>query len=311
MNLKLYLAPIKGITDAIYRNTFSKYFSGFDAAVAPFISTVKGRQIKSYHLKDVLPENNSGLPVIPQIMSNNPDDFINLARCFFDMGYETINWNLGCPYPMVANKKRGSGLLPYPEMIEKILEKVIPAIPNRLSIKTRLGRINKDEIFNLMPVFNKYPLAELIIHPRTGKQMYNGHPDLDSFEKCLDLSAHSVVYNGDINDFDTFLKLSKRFKNVNHWMIGRGALANPFLPGIIKTGQDNFSCKIKKIKNFHNDLFEQYNKVLYGPSHILGKMKGHWFYLANFFPDSRKFLKKIQKTKKIDHYLRLTDEVFF
>ncbi|QTA83643.1 tRNA-dihydrouridine synthase [Desulfonema limicola] len=298
----LYLAPMRGITNFTFRNVFYSFFQGFDLAVAPFISGVNARRIKDSYFKDVLPVHNQEIPVIPQILTKSPEDFIFMAKRLYDLGHETINWNLGCPFAMVAKKGRGSGLLPHPELIDLFLEKVIPAVPNNLSIKTRLGRNNPDEIFALMPVFNRYPLTELIIHPRTGIQMYEGVPDLNIFEECLDMSAHAVVYNGDIIDIDTFQRLSSRFKSVNRWMIGRGALINPFLPGMIKAGCCIFNNKISIFKDFHEALFHAFDKVLDGPSHLLKRMKSFWDYFEQSFNNSRQVVKKIRKNKDIEQY---------
>ena len=306
----LYLAPLRGFTEYIYRNAFSRHFDGFDVAVAPFIPTMSDARLKRKHLKDVLPENNPAMPVIPQIIGNNAEDFILLARRLYDLGYETVNWNLGCPFPMVAKKQRGSGLLPHPEKIAAFLEETIPAIPNRLSIKARLGRKKTDEILTLLEIFNRYPLDEIIVHPRTGKQMYDGKPNLDMFEECLKVSTHTMVYNGDINDLDTFNTLSKRFGSVNGWMIGRGALINPFLPAIIKNGKDGAANKVKVFRAFYEDLFEQYRIEFHGPGHLLDRMKGFWTYFSQSFKDGHKVKKKIHRTPKLDRYLRIVDRFF-
>ncbi|MEX1327452.1 MAG: tRNA-dihydrouridine synthase family protein, partial [Desulfobacterales bacterium] len=234
---QLYLAPLRGFTDYIYRNTFTGHFDGFDGALAPFIPTVTADRFKPSHFKDILPENNPTLPIVPQIIGNQSADFINLAVRLFDLGYTSVNWNLGCPFPMVAKKHRGSGLLPYPERIDAFLEKTVSSIPNRLSIKTRLGRRTINDIFKLMPIFNRYPLKEIIIHPRTGIQMYVGKTDLDTFERCLAQSVHRIIYNGDITDLKTFQDVFGRFEDIDGWMIGRGAVTNPFLPAIIKAGR--------------------------------------------------------------------------
>lgn len=254
--MHLCLAPIKGFTEAPYRNAAAAFFSGFDAAMAPFVATLRGRKSPSLHLKDLLPENNSGWPVIPQILSNNPEEFVKLAGRLHDLGYDTVNWNLGCPFPRVAKKKRGSGLLPHPERIGRFLDIVINRIPNRLSIKTRIGRFDADEMSDLMPVFNRYPLAELIIHPRTGVQMYAGDPDLAMFKKCLELSKNPVVYNGDINTLADYTTLSETFQSVDRWMLGRGALADPFLPEAIKGLAPPGTEKLYIIRQFHDRLFE-------------------------------------------------------
>ncbi|MBA4368120.1 MAG: tRNA dihydrouridine synthase DusB [Desulfobacterium sp.] len=304
-NPMFYMAPIRGITNSVYRNIFSEFFNGFDLAVAPFISTIQGKKITRSHIKDILPENNTGLPIVPQLMSNKGDDFINFAVRLFDLGYDTVNWNLGCPFPMVAKKKRGSGLLPYPEQIDSFLSHVIPRIPGQISIKCRLGRNQDDEISRLIPVFNRYPLKEVIIHPRTGIQMYEGPINLDRFEMCLESIEHPVVYNGDIRCLDDFLVLSSRLKKVDRWMIGRGVLINPFLPEILKTKEDRITGKLQKIKDFHDSLLEQYKASMSGPAHVLDKMKGFWYYLSQAFQNPDLIFKKIKKTKSIDKFEKI------
>jgi len=306
----LYLAPLRGFTEYIYRNAFSRHFGGFDFAVAPFIPTMSDARLKMKHLKDVLPENNHAIPLIPQIIGNKAEDFILLAKRLFDLGYETVNWNLGCPFPMVAKKQRGSGLLPYPQKIEAFLETTIPAIPNRLSIKARLGRKKTDEILTLLQIFNRYPLEEVIIHPRTGKQMYAGEPDLDMFEKCLEVSNHTTVYNGDINDLEAFKIFSKRFKTIDRWMIGRGALINPFLPGIIRNGKDGSADRVGVFRSFYDDLFEHYREEFRGPGHLLDRMKGFWTYFSRSFKDGHKIKKKIHRTSSLDRYLKIVERFF-
>jgi tRNA-dihydrouridine synthase len=310
MTFKLYLAPLRGFTDYIFRNTYNRHFSGFDAAVAPFISTTETARAKPSHLKDVLPENNPAMPVIPQIIGNNPAGFVPLAEQLFEMGYSTINWNLGCPYPMVAKKQRGSGLLPFPDKIDAFLEQTLSSIPNRLSIKARLGRNNADEIFQLMPIFNRYPLEEIVIHPRTGRQMYDGESDLDAFEKCLETTRHRIVYNGDITDLAAFQRFSTRLKTIERWMIGRAAVANPFLPAIIKSGKDKFSNKVAIFWQFYQELFEHYQQEFSGPGHLLERMKGFWTYFSQSFKDGRSIRKKVHRTHKLPRYLDIVEKFF-
>lgn len=308
MTPTLFLAPLRGITEAPFRTLFTRFFSGFDLAVAPFINTYQGNKIKPTHLRDLLPENNQALPVVPQILSKNPDNFISVARILCDLGYTTLNWNLGCPWPMVANKMRGSGLLPYPDKIDAFLEKV-HCLPAAISIKTRLGRRDPNEIFDLLPVFNRYPLREVIIHPRTGTQMYRGTVDLDTFGRCLEQCRHPVVYNGDITCLADFQGLTERFPQISAWMIGRGALANPFLPARIK-GIALPDDPLARIVAYHDALFAHFSEKQSGPGHILGHMKGIWLYLAGSFSDGGKLLKKIQKTHSIEGYGELMGTVF-
>jgi tRNA-dihydrouridine synthase B len=306
----LYLAPMKGFTSALYRKLYTTHFKGVDAAISPFISSLSCKRVKDSHIKDILPENNDDLPLIPQIISNDPNGFILLSKRFYDLGYDCVNWNLGCPFPTVAKKKRGSGLLPYPERIKSFLDSVLPQIPNRLSIKTRLGRKTNEDIFELIPIFNQYPLDEIVIHPRTGIQLYSGIPDQATFKECLALLEHCVVYNGDIFDTKTFHNLNGLYPEVDRWMLGRGVLVNPFLPEMIKSGNGNVPGNIETFKQFHDDLFEAYRDKLSGPAHIVDKMKGYWQYFSRGFQNGRNLFKKIKKLKSPEKYSTIIDQFF-
>jgi tRNA-dihydrouridine synthase B len=307
----IYLAPVQGITDRIYRNLFPVYFKGVDIAIAPFISSSKKMKAENNLLREFYPDKNTGIPTIPQIMSSVPDDFTKLANALYDIGCGTVNWNIGCPFPMVVKKGRGAGLLCYPDRIESFLEKTISDIKPKLSIKLRIGLKYPDEVLQLIPIFNQYPLEELIIHPRTGVQMYEGEVDLDMFEQCLALSKHRVVYNGDIDSVEKLEMLSKRFGSIERWMIGRGLLANPFLAEKIKFHTEKpYDEKIKIIRAFHDQLFAEYLKILSGPSHITNKMKEIWTYMGGFFENGEKIKKRIWKTHHRDNYVDVVNKVF-
>jgi tRNA-dihydrouridine synthase B len=304
------MAPLRGITDHLFRTLFTDHFGGFDLAVAPFISSKRDNVIKPKYIRDVLPENNLVLPVIPQILSKSARDFSFLANHLYDLGYETVNWNLGCPFPMVTKKMRGSGMLPHMEMIREFLDDTIPNLKGSLSIKIRLGWRSSEDIFKLIPVLNAYPIKELIIHPRTGVQGYNGDVDLDAFETCLSLITRPVVYNGDIRTFEDFERLSHRFHTVHRWMLGRGCISDPFLPGAIKAPGELVPDKIEKLKKFHNALFDAYSDLLDGPSHVMNKMKGLWRYFSLLFIDCGKAVKKIKKSHRPDLYLEQVNLFF-
>jgi len=307
----IYLAPIQGITDRIYRNLFPLYFKGVDMAIAPFISSSKKMKPVNNLLREFYPDKNTGITTIPQIMSSKPEDFTKLANALYDIGYGTVNWNLGCPFPMVVKKGRGAGMLCYPARIESFLEKTMPALKPKLSIKLRIGLKYPDEVLQLIPIFNQYPLEELIIHPRTGVQMYEGKVDLDMFEQCLNLTKHRVVYNGDIDSFEKFEMLSLRFGSIKRWMIGRGLIGNPFLAEKIKFNTEKpYDEKIRIMRAFHDNLFTEYLKILHGPAHITNKMKEIWTYMAGFFENGEKIRKKINKTHHKDNYIDVVSKVF-
>ncbi len=308
MNTHLIMAPLRGFTDAVFRNAYQAHFDGIVEAVAPFVTSIRGRRIKPSHLRDLQPSDNRGMPTVPQILSNSPDEFICLANTLADLGYDEINWNLGCPYPMVANKRRGSGLLPHPDEIDRMLDSVIKAISGRLSIKTRLGRWSAAEMTALIPVFNRYPLARIVVHPRTGIQMYDGQVDLRSFAVVLEQIDHPVVYNGDIRNAATYERLQIRFPTVSGWMLGRGVIANPFLPEMIQHADVRAATRKERFSRFHDELVDGYQQQFSGPGHVLDRMKGFWRYLADGFNDGPKLLKKIRKSRNLISYRRIVAE---
>ncbi|MGD0280347.1 MAG: tRNA-dihydrouridine synthase family protein, partial [Smithella sp.] len=262
-------------------------------------------------LREFYLDKNTGIPTIPQIMSSSPDDFTKLANALYDIGYGTVNWNLGCPFPMVVKKGKGAGLLCHPDKIESFLEKTISDLKPELSIKLRIGFKYPDEVLQLIPIFNKFQLEELIIHPRTAVQMYEGEVDLDMFAQCLGLSKHRIVYNGDIDSVRKYEMLSKRFRSIDRWMIGRGMLENPFLAEEIKFNTEKpYTEKIKIIRAFHDQLFTEYLKILSGPSHIVNKMKEIWTYMGGFFENRKKIQKKIWKTHHRDNYIDVVNKIF-
>ncbi len=280
-------------------------------AIAPFISLVKNMKPYNNLLRDLYPDRNKGIPTIPQIMSSAPDDFTKLANALYDIGCGTVNWNIGCPFPTVVKRGRGAGMLCYPDRVESFLEEIMPAIKPKLSIKLRIGLKYPDEVLQLIPIFNKFQIEELIIHPRTGMQMYEGEVDLDIFEQCLGLSKHRVVYNGDIDSFEKFAMLAQRFGSVERWMIGRGLIGNPFLAEKIKFNTEKpYDEKIKIMRDFHDNLFDEYLKILSGPAHITNKMKEIWNFMASFFENREKIRKRINKTHHRDHYIDVVNKIF-
>jgi tRNA-dihydrouridine synthase B len=174
----------------------------------------------------------------------------------------------------------------------------------------RLGRTTPEEIFNLLPILDRYPLSEIVIHPRTARQMYGGRPDLATFERCLAFSRHRIVYNGDITDVGGFRALQARFPAIESWMIGRGALADPFLPAAIKNGPHAAADRVQRFKAFYDDLFDRTRERLSGPGHLLDRMKGFWTYFAAAFTEGPALAKEIHRTFQLPRYTDTVERFF-
>ena len=309
--LILSMAPLRGVTTVTFRRVFAHHFGGIDLALSPFIPTVHGHTVKSSLLRDVAPgPSQAPFRLVPQFIGNDPKAIVTLARALEDLGYDEINWNMGCPWPMVRKKKRGSGLLPYPDLVCAILDEVIPQLNATLSIKVRLGVKTDQDLSPLLPRLNPYPLSEIIIHPRTAVQMYEGQADADAFGRHLGLTCHTVVYNGDLWTAADYHRLKARFPQVDRWMLGRGIIRRPMLAEQITGGPVTSVPLLDRIRDFHNELYDAYAELLFGPTPLLGKMKELWFYLAGAFDNGEAFLKRVQRTKAPTQYETIVKAFF-
>lgn len=306
----LCLAPLQGVTTAQFRTAFAACFGGFDYAVAPFILSAKGARLSGSHFKDLLPEANRGIRVVPQILSNDPGAFLETVSRLRELGYREVDWNLGCPYPMVANKGRGSGLLPHPDRVRAFLDEVCADPELRLSVKLRLGRERSDEILALAPILNDHPLRRVTIHPRLGIQMYEGEVDLEGFAAAIAEIRHPIVYNGDILDSAGFAALQARFAGLSGWMIGRGAIRDPFLAGDIVGDIVPIEDRPARLRAFHAELYGEYRDALSGPRHVLDKMKEVWSYLGPSFAGANKALKALTKASSFEAYEAAVAKLF-
>jgi tRNA-dihydrouridine synthase len=305
----LYLAPLQGFTDFVYRKVYSEVFPWVDAFFIPYISVKNQEVIKKYR-KEVLPENNLQNRVIPQILASDPDEIDFLANYLSDFGYTEINLNLGCPYPMVTNRGMGAGLLPHPEKIEKILAAFFEKSSLKLSVKLRAGLVSPLEIEKVIPVLNQFPLTEVILHPRIAKQLYEGETIESAFQFAYSNLQHRLVYNGDVNTVETFSNRMLKFPETSHFMLGRGVLMNLFLPAEIKGIVLNEAEKREKLVMFHKRTLEEYLTVMDNPGNALNKMKQFWIYFCRNFTEPKKSLKKIEKSGNISAFQLAVTTIF-
>ena len=311
MSFTLLSSPLQGFTDFRFRNAINKYFGGIDTYYSPYIRLNGKLVIKPSYERDLLPENNIGLEVIPQIITNDADEFLFVSKYVKDLGYKELNWNLGCPYPMVTKSGMGSGLICNPEKINHILDKVHSESDIIVSMKMRLGYDTTEEILDVLPILDTYPIKNIAIHARIGKQLYKGGVHLDAFQQCIDNTKHKLYYNGDIKSVAKFREMQDRFPTIDHWMIGRGLISDPFLPSMIRQNTLEYpKNKMELFSAFHDTLYGIYSESLSGSTHLLLKMYHLWEYFAVTFSNPHKVLKKIKKAQSIRNYELAVAEIF-
>lgn len=314
--MHIYFAPLEGITTYPYRNLHHKYFGGVEKYFTPFLAPGPEQGMSVKEMRDVLPENNAGVPVVPQILTNRAGDFLLASKKLLEMGYREINLNFGCPSGTVTAKKKGSGFLLYPDDLDRFFDEVFSdaAVRNGeflVSVKTRIGKNEVEEWPELMQVYNRYPIHELTVHPRIQKEFYKGTPHLDVFTDILKESRNPVVYNGDLFTVEKVKEFREKFPTAGTVMIGRGLIRNPALAEMILQEETEPEADIlPRIREFHDALFEHYRETMSGDRNLLFRMKDLWSYMLAEVPDSEKLAKKIRKSQHVPEYLAAVEEVF-
>ncbi|MFH1809400.1 MAG: tRNA-dihydrouridine synthase family protein [Pseudomonadota bacterium] len=299
--LRLEMAPMQGLTGYVFRAVYLRHFAGVDQCYCPFVR-LKNGALPGRDQRELEAGRTAGPGFTPQIIAANPSEAQTLGALLVDLGYGRVNLNLGCPYPMETRRRRGAGLLPFPDEVDRVLETLCRFTPAlQVSVKTRLGLVRGDALGALRPVFERYPLSSLIVHPRTARQMYEGTPDWQAFGEQTRGLGIPVVANGDILTVDDARRLQQRFPWIAGLMIGRGLLRDPFLPEAIQ-GQALPGARLQRLRRFHDALLEAYQQAGLTEAHVLDKMRPLWAYLAHSFAEPEQVAKNFKRARRMHRY---------
>lgn len=305
--MRIYFAPLEGITGYIQRQTFATHFGCVDKYFIPFIQPKQHGHFTSREKKDMAPENNAGLTAVPQLLTNSVHDFLLTIEKLRELGYTEVNLNLGCPSRTVVSKGRGSGQLADTAALDRFLSEIFENAQVDISIKTRIGLVDPSEFETILPIFQKYPLKELIVHPRVQKEMYKGTPHKEIFAAAKAVKEFPVCYNGDIFCKPDYEQLIQQFPDIDYIMIGRGLLRNPALAREIQGGSPLTKDEVRR---YHDELYARYQKVMFGDRNLLFKMKEFWEFQICSFEDTIKAAKKIRKAQRAYQYEEAVNELF-
>ncbi len=330
-HMQIYLAPMEGITGYVVRNAFAHHFGHIDKYYTPFIPAAK--RLSRKILRDLSPARNQGICLIPQLISNRAEEVLEMIRLLKDLGFTEVNLNLGCPSGTVVSKKRGSGLLQYPEELDRFLDGVYEKADIPVSIKTRIGFADMEEWPGLLQIYRKYPFHELIIHPRLRSELYKGFPHPEAFrmaydsilkEASPDQTVHHEIrqlcYNGDIWDMRCYEDMHARFPSVETVMIGRGLLARPYLAWQIRSEEDAVpdadirTCTSQqmrsRLRDFCDEIYQEYMVIFSGEKDVCMHMKEIWIHLGSSFRDSDRLVRKLMKCRTVSEYHALVSQIF-
>lgn len=299
--VKYYMAPLESVTTWIYRQAHAKIYGRLDKYFIPFLEPHEKRDFKTRELQEILPEHNENIYAVPQILTNRSEGFIKLAKSLKDWGYEEVNLNLGCPSKTVVTKGKGSGFLAKPEELERFLTEIFDALSGevKISVKTRIGKEDPEEFPALLKLFNKYPMEELIIHPRVQKDGYGNVPRLELYELAEKQSVNPLCYNGDLYTREQIRNFAERFPGTERLMFGRGFLRDPGL--LYNEGKDSKDI-FEKFWAFHDLVYEGYQERNMGDRNVLFKMKELWSYQVYQFSEPERLFKTFKKVQDCNEY---------
>lgn len=297
---KIEFAPLQGYTDAIYRTIHNKVFGGINSYYSPFIRLEKG-EVRQKDIKDILPENNENINLVPQIIVNSNEEFLKLTESVSNLGYKRIDINMGCPFPLQTKKGRGAALLQNTKHLEDIVESINSINDIDFSIKMRLGMDSAEDAKGALEIINKAKLHHITIHPRIAKQQYKGEIDYQTFDYIYQNCLHPIIYNGDILSQEDIYNIINIYPKIEGIMIGRGLLAKPYLAmELNKTIRLSVSERLSMIMKLHDAIYDHYSSVMQGEHQLLLKMKTFWEYLDEEI--GKKPYKAIKKSVNIKKY---------
>ena len=297
---KIEFAPLQGYTDAIYRTMHNKVFGGINSYYSPFIRLEKG-EVRQKDIKDILPENNENINLVPQIIVNSNEEFLKLTESVCNLGYKRIDINMGCPFPLQTKKGRGAAILQNTKHLENIVESINSINDIDFSIKMRLGMDSAEDAKGALEIINKAKLHHLTIHPRIAKQQYKGEIDYQTFDYIYQNCLHPIIYNGDILSQEDIYNIINIYPKIEGVMIGRGLLAKPYLAmELNKTIRLSVSERLSMIMKLHDAIYDHYSSVMQGEHQLLLKMKTFWEYLDEEI--GKKPYKAIKKSVNIKKY---------
>lgn len=301
--MRYYFAPMEGITDSIYRQLHHKYFSGVDRYYMPFLSPTIHRQLTHKEDRELPFADTVSFAAVPQILTKVAENFLWAAQVCVDRGYNEVNLNVGCPSGTVVSKGKGSGMLRDINALDAFLEEVFSHSPLPISVKTRLGLENKEDFSSILDVYNRYPIKELTIHPRTRKQFYDGRLHMEIFQYALENSKNPLCFNGELRTYSQVIDFSRSFPQIDAVMIGRGLIADP---GMLMSG----GTTQESLKAFTDELTETYISAFGGARNAMFRMKENWSFLRHRFDGSERLWKQLRKTTDLAEYRAITAEIF-
>ncbi len=301
--ITLYAAPMEGLTSWLWRQAHREIFGGVDKYFTPFLSPNANLCFQRRELDEIPGEPDT----VPQLLTNRSDHFLWAAGELKARGYQEVNFNLGCPSGTVTAKRKGSGLLAYPEELARCLDGIFAGTTDmRVSVKTRIGKNDPAEWEGLLALYERYPLYELIVHPRIQREFYKGAVHRDAFDRALAVYAGRLVYNGDLFTAADVAAFQAQYPQVEAVMVGRGLMADPALARRLRGGAP---ASRQELTEFHGVLLEGYRQRLDGPAPVLHRMRELWNYLVERFEETERPLKAIRKAKDLAAYETAAREI--
>lgn len=301
--MNYYFAPLEGLTDSIYRRLHHRYFPGIDRYYTPFFSPTVHRFLTPREERELPLANAVDFSAVPQLLTKNAEDFLWMAHVCRERGYGEVNLNLGCPSGTVVSKGKGSGMLSDPDGLDAFLDAIFSSADIPISIKTRVGVVSEDEFPRLLEIFNRYPIKELILHPRVRKDFYDSQVRWNTFDYALENSKNPICFNGNLASVEDIQDFCQKYPQIDSVMLGRGLIGDP---GMLTPGGTDANT----LEQFYSALLEEYLVAFGGSRNAMFRLKENWRYLLCRFEGSERLGKRLRKTTDLAEYRSITAQIF-
>lgn len=300
------LAPMEDVTDVVFRHVvqaagapdvFFTEFTNSDSYCHPDgIQSVRGRLVFTEDEQ----------PMVAHIWGDKPEFFRQMSIGMAEMGFKGIDINMGCPVPNVADRGKGSGLILRPEVAAELIEAAkAGGIP--VSVKTRLGFKDLEEMEAWITHILKQDIANLSIHLRTRKEMSKVDAHYEVIPQIMAIRDRiaprtKITINGDIADREAGLALAEKY-GVDGIMIGRGIFKNPY--AFEKEPKEHSSEELLGLLRMQLDLQDKYAELV--PRSIVGLHRFFKIYVKGF-PGASDLRVRLMNTKSTDEVRAILDE---
>ena len=299
---------MQDVTDLPFLRLMHRY-GGADLYYTAYFRVHRDSRPERHILRDI-DENPTGRPIIAQMIGEDIPSLIRTAKALQRHPVLGIDLNLGCPAPLVCKKNVGGGLLKQPGQIDAILRALRPEIGVQFTVKTRIGFEDPDEFERLLDVFAAHQVDAFTVHGRTVRELYRSQVHYNRIRQAVERLRVPVFANGNVHSVEGAHR-TICLTGAAGLMIGRGAIANPWLFQQIRDdaeGRVPFQPTLRDLRSYIDLLYAETRLPHLGERPNISKLKKYLNFIAPGIGPDDAFLHRVRRVATEQEFFALCDE---